>query len=144
MRDINKILLSGRLGNQPTRRETKNGLAVVNFSLATSRKIVEGEGADAKSREETQWHKVVVWGKQAESCNLYLTKGQKVFVEGMMRSRKYTNKDGDSRLSFEVHADYVNFLSPSRRAEAESSAPAPSAGFEAQQGIESEVMAATA
>lgn len=116
MKDVNKVLLVGRLGNQPTRRETKNGLAVVHFSLATSRKIAEqGEGTEAKHREETQWHKIVVWGKQAEACNLYLEKGQAVFIEGMMRSRKYTSKEGDSRIAFEVHADNVNFLNRARR-----------------------------
>lgn len=116
MKDVNKVLLVGRLGNQPTRRETKNGLAVVHFSLATSRKINEQtEGAETKQREETQWHKIVVWGKQAEACSLYLDKGQAVLIEGMMRSRKYTGKDGEARIAFEVHADNVSFLSRSKR-----------------------------
>src|SRR4051812_40621420 len=109
MKDVNKVILIGRLGNEPIQRETKNGLAVVHFSLATSRKVAE------QQESETQWHKVVVWGKQAEACKQYLHRGQAFFVEGMVRTRKYTGKEGDSRLSFEVHADNVSFLSRSLR-----------------------------
>ena len=111
MKDVNKVLLIGRLGNDPVRRETKNGLAVTNFSLATSRKIfAQNPGAEAVEREETQWHNVVVWGKQAETCKQYLAKGQAVFIDGMIRTRKYTNKDGGTRYAFEVHAENVSFL----------------------------------
>jgi single-strand DNA-binding protein len=126
MKDLNRVLLMGRLGNQPTRRETKNGNPVVHFSLATSRKIVDQtEGAAEKEREETQWHKVVVWGKQAEACNQYLRKGETVFIEGMMRSRKYTDKKGESRLAFEVPAESVTFIGGKRRADGPSPADAP-------------------
>jgi single-strand DNA-binding protein len=125
MKDVNKIMLIGRLGTDPVQRETKNGLAVVHFPLATSRRVVEQEpGAEAKEREETQWHKIVVWGKQAEACKLYLVKGQAVFVEGMMRSRKYTNKEGAERISFEVHAENVSFLGRKRVSGQDSSLPA--------------------
>jgi single-strand DNA-binding protein len=113
MKDVNKIILMGRLGADPVQRETKNGLSVVNFPLATARKVREGskseEGEEVLS-EETQWHRVVAWGKQGEACAQYLKKGQPVFVEGMLRSRKYEGTDGASRLSFEVHAENVSFL----------------------------------
>ncbi|MGK5082950.1 single-stranded DNA-binding protein [Bdellovibrionota bacterium FG-1] len=115
MKDVNKILLIGRLGANPVQRETKNGLAVVHFPLATSRRVAEqGSDAQAVEKEETQWHRVVVWGKQAEACHQYLEKGQAVFVEGMVRTRKYTAKSGEARFVFEVHADHVSFLGRKR------------------------------
>jgi single-strand DNA-binding protein len=115
MKDVNKVLLVGRLGNDPVQRETKAGLAVTHFSLATSRKILQQDpGAEATERDETQWHKVVAWGKQAEACKQYLEKGQAVFIEGMIRTRKYTNKDGGARYAFEVHAENVSFLGRKR------------------------------
>ena len=125
MKDLNKILLIGRLGNDPVRRETKNGTPVTHFSLATSRKLPDGqndEGASSENREETVWHSIVVWGRQAEVCYQFLRKGRTVYVEGAMRKRTYTSKDGQSRISFEVHADSVGFLgglSGSRESEAE-------------------------
>lgn len=116
MKDLNKILLVGRLGNEPTRTETKKGHVVVNFSLATSRRIVEQDGVELEEpKQETQWHKVVVWGKQAETCKQFLAKGETVFVDGMLRSRKYTSKEGEPRTAFEVHADQVLFLGGRKR-----------------------------
>ena len=120
MKDVNKVILVGRLGSDPVQRETKAGLAVVHFPLATSRRLapVETEGeaqGSSSSKDETQWHRVVVWGKQAEACKQYLLKGQAVYIEGMMRTRKYTNKDGTARIAFEVHADEVSFLGSKRK-----------------------------
>lgn len=116
MKDVNKIILIGRLGNDPVQRETKNGLAVVHFPLATSRRLADADPKDGdQPKEETQWHRVVVWGKQAEACKQYLDKGQAVFVEGSVRSRQYTNKDGTSRVAFEVHAENVSFLGRKKR-----------------------------
>ena len=116
MKDVNKIILVGRLGNDPVQRETKNGLAVVHFPLATSRRLAETEAKEGEqTQEETQWHRVVVWGKQAEACKQYLEKGQAVYVEGMVRSRQYTNKEGTSRVAFEVHAENVSFLGRKKR-----------------------------
>jgi single-strand DNA-binding protein len=120
MNDLNRILLAGRLGANPVMRSTKNGTPVTQFSLATSRRLGDGalaptDGGDPSPREETQWHKIVVWGKQAEICAKYLEKGRKVFLEGSVRTRKYSAQDGAPRLSFEVHADRVNFLDSPRR-----------------------------
>lgn len=126
MKDVNKVMLIGRLGADPTHRATKSGLSVVNFPLATSRKVrgeqpmqpiehgeVSQVEVQAKGRtevEETQWHRVVAWGKQGEACAQFLRKGQVVYVEGMIRSRKFEAKDGTPRMAFEVHADTVSFL----------------------------------
>jgi single-strand DNA-binding protein len=117
MKDVNKIILIGRVGADPIQRETKNGVPVVNFPLATRRRL-RGEGPEAEvagevaeaSGEETQWHRVVVWGREGEVCTQYLRKGQAVYVEGSVRSRKFEAKDGTSRMAFEVHADNVSFL----------------------------------
>jgi single-strand DNA-binding protein len=124
MRDVNKIILIGRLGADPIQRTTKNGNPVVNFSVATSRKfkaaagMEESEGDGRKWEEETQWHQVVVWGKQGEYCAEYLRKGHGVYLEGSLRSRQYEAKDGSQRTVFEVHADDVRFLSrPYRKRE---------------------------
>ena len=114
MKDVNKVMLIGRLGANPVLRETKNGVPVVHFPLATSRRL-SSESKEGEPKEETQWHRVVTWGKQGESCAQFLEKGASVFVEGSMRSHKYEGKDGNARLAFEVHAESVSFLSPPRR-----------------------------
>lgn len=111
MKDVNKLILIGRLGADPVQRETKAGHTVVSFSVATSRRYRQENDPEGEATgEETQWHRVAVWGKQGEACAQYLRKGHAVFVEGMVRSRKYQGKDGVSRLAFEVYADNVSFL----------------------------------
>ncbi len=111
MKDVNKIILIGRLGADPVLRETKSGTSVASFPLATTRKFRSDSDTEAEALgEDTQWHRVVVWGKNGEACAKFLTKGQPVYVEGMVRSHRYDGKDGVSRLAFEVHADSVSFL----------------------------------
>ena len=111
MKDVNKVILIGRLGADPIQRETKNGRAVVRFSLATTRRVRdEGDAEGQYSGEETQWHSIVAWGKQGENCAQYLKKGHGAYIEGSIRSHKYEGKDGMQRMSFEVHAEQVNFL----------------------------------
>lgn len=118
MRDFNRIILMGRLGQEPVRRQTKDGKSVVNFSLATARWVKEepsgtaepAAGQKPRRSEETDWHRIVVWGRQADACAEYLGKGDAVLVEGGVRTRKYDGKDGTQRTSFEVHADLVRFI----------------------------------
>lgn len=115
MVDVNKIILLGRLGNDPTQRQTKTGASVVNFSVATSRKYtVEEEGVENR-KEETQWHRVVAWGKQADHCAQQLKKGSSVYVEGSVRTRQYDAQDGSKKIAIEVHADKVSFLGHSKK-----------------------------
>ena len=109
MKDVNKVILIGRLGANPVLRETKSGFSVVHFPLATSRRVQSNE-KEGELMEETQWHRVVTWGKQGEICAQHLKKGSSVFIEGSMRSHKYEAKDGQSRMAFEVHAENVSFL----------------------------------
>jgi single-strand DNA-binding protein len=113
MKDVNKVILVGRLGGDPIQRATKQGTAVVHFQVATSRRVLkEGltEGAEDVRTEETQWHRVVVWGKQGEACAQYLKKGNPVYIEGSFRSHKYDGKDGQSRMAYEVYAENVSFI----------------------------------
>lgn len=107
--DINKVILVGRLGGDPVLRQTKNGIAVASFSMATSRRLKSEPGAEPV--EETQWHRVVAWGKQGQRCSEFLRKGSSVLVEGAVRTRKFSDSQGVARLAFEVHADQVSFLS---------------------------------
>jgi len=112
MKDVNKMILLGRLGADPVQRETKTGKVVVQFPIATNRRTRDEASEDETGiKEETQWHRVVAWGKQGEACAHYLKKGQPVYVEGSIKSRKYESKEGEQRYSVEVHADNVVFLS---------------------------------
>jgi len=121
MKDINKIILIGRLGADPILRETKTGAVVVHFPVATSRRVKSTEPAEneeeVKMTEETQWHRIVAWGRQGETCAQYLKKGKKVYVEGSILSRHYEAKDGTDRMSFEVIAETVSFLGGAGRGE---------------------------
>ncbi len=117
MKDINKIIIIGRLGADPILRETKTGSVVVHFPVATSRRVKSTEPSETEEvvmKEETQWHRVVAWGRQGESCAQYLKKGQKVYVEGSILSRQYEGKDGLEKTSFEVIAETVSFLGGKR------------------------------
>ena len=112
MKDVNKVILIGRLGADPVSRETKSGIPVVHFPVATSRRFrSEGDPEEGPvSGEETQWHRVVAWGRQGLACAEYLRKGNSVYVEGGVRTRKFEGKDGAQRMAFEVHAENVSFL----------------------------------
>jgi single-strand DNA-binding protein len=104
---LNKVMLIGNLGKDPELRFTPSGRAVARFSLATSEQWTTPEG---QKQERTEWHNVVVWGKQAESCGQYLSKGRQVFVEGSIRSRSYDDKDGNKKYITEIVARDVRFL----------------------------------
>jgi single-strand DNA-binding protein len=104
---MNKILVIGNLGRDPEMRYTPSGQAVTNFTVATNRKYTTAEG---ESREETEWFRVSAWGRLAETCNQYLTKGQKIYVEGRLRSRSYETRDGQTRFENEISASDVRFL----------------------------------
>jgi len=104
---LNKVFLIGNLGKDPEVRFTSNGKAVAKFSVATSEKWTDQDG---NKQERTEWHNIVVWGKQAETCGQYLSKGRQVFVEGAVRSRQYDDKDGNKRYITEIVARDVRFL----------------------------------
>ena len=117
-----KLVIVGNLGTDPEMRYTPSGQAVTNFSVATNRRYTSSDGNQV---DETTWFRVSVWGKQAESTNQYLKKGNKVLVEGRLNPdretggpRLWTRQDGTSAASFEMTAETVRFLTP--RAESES------------------------
>jgi len=104
---VNKVLLIGNLGKDPEVRFTPGGRAVARFPVATSEVWNDQEG---QRQERTEWHNIVVWGKQAETCGQYLAKGRQVFLEGSIRSRQYDDKEGNRRYITEVVAQRVQFL----------------------------------
>jgi single-strand DNA-binding protein len=114
---VNKAILVGNLGKDPELRFTQNGKATCRFSLATSEKWTDAQG---QKQEQTEWHNIVVWEKQAEACGQYLAKGSKVLVEGKIRTRKW-EQDGQTKWMTEIIAQHVEFLS---RAGERASAPA--------------------
>jgi single-strand DNA-binding protein len=107
MASLNKVMLIGNVGSEPEMRYTPNGKAVTSFRMATNYRYV---GPDGERREETEWFRVSVWGRQAESCNQYLSKGKRVYVEGRLHSRSWEGQDGQTRTSLEVSANRVIFL----------------------------------
>ena len=104
---LNRIVLIGRLTQDPELRYTKNGIAVASFTLAVDRRYKNAEG-----ERETDFIDVVVWRQQAENCANYLSKGKLCAVDGSLQIRSYEAKDGTRRKAAEVIADDVRFLSP--------------------------------
>lgn len=104
---VNRVILVGNLGKDPEIRFTPNGRALCKFSLATSEKWTDNDG---NKQERTEWHNVVVWGKAAEACGQYLSKGSKAYVEGSIHTRQYDDKDGNRRYITEINARDVKFM----------------------------------
>lgn len=107
MSSVNKAIIVGRLGQDPEVRYTRNGDAVCNLSVATSRRWTDDQG---EQRESTEWHRVVVWGNQAEQCGEYLSKGRLVYVEGSIRTEKWQDDQGNDRYTTKIRAYTVRFL----------------------------------
>ncbi len=107
MASLNKIMLIGNVGSDPEMRYSPNGKTVTSFRMATNYRYA---GSDGERREETEWFRVSVWGRQAESCNQFLSKGKRIYVEGRLRSRSWEGQDGQMRTSLEVSANRVIFL----------------------------------
>jgi single-strand DNA-binding protein len=106
---LNKVMLIGNLGKDPEVRYTQGGQAVANLRIATSRSWTDKQSGQRK--EETEWHDVEVWGKQAEQCGEYLAKGRQVFVEGRLKTDKWQDKQsGQERSRVKIVADSVRFL----------------------------------
>lgn len=104
---VNKVILIGRLGNQPELRYTTSNRAVTELRLATDHKWSDKEG---QLQEKTEWHTVVVWGRDAENCERYLRKGRQVYVEGRLETRSWEDQAGTKRYKTEVVANLVRFL----------------------------------
>lgn len=104
---LNKAMIIGNLGDDPEVRFTGGGQAVATLSVATNERWTDKAG---QAQERTEWHRVVVWGKQAEQCKEYLSKGRQVFVEGRIQTRDWTDKEGHKRYTTEIIAQRVQFL----------------------------------
>jgi single-strand DNA-binding protein len=107
---VNRVILVGNLGRDPEVRYTSGGQAVASLRIATSRSWTDK--ASGQRKEETEWHDVEVWGKQAEQCGEYLSKGRQVYVEGRLKTDKWQDKQsGQDRYKVKVVAETVRFLS---------------------------------
>jgi single-strand DNA-binding protein len=106
---MNKIMLIGNLGRDPEMTYTPSGVAVTRFTLAVNRVSRNPSG---ERQEETEWFNIVAWRQLAETCTTYLKKGQKVFIEGRLQTRRYTSRDGQERTAVEVIANEMEMLTP--------------------------------
>ena len=108
MASVNKVILVGNLGRDPELRYTQGGQAVANFTLATTDRFTSKDGGERQER--TEWHRIVAWGRTAELCAQYLSKGRSVYVEGRLQTREWEDKEGQKRRTTEVVAQTVQFL----------------------------------
>jgi single-strand DNA-binding protein len=104
---VNKVIILGRLGQDPELKHTPGGMSVCNFTVATSESWADKAG---QKQERTEWHRIVVWGKLADLCNQYLTKGRQAFIEGSLQTRSWDDKSGQKRYTTEIVAKTVQFI----------------------------------
>jgi len=107
---VNKVILVGNLGSDPEVRKTSNQQSVTQFSLATSESWTNRDG---ERQEKTEWHRIVVWGKLADTCAKYLAKGRQVYIEGRLQTRSWETEQGQKKFTTEVIANQILFLSRS-------------------------------
>jgi single-strand DNA-binding protein len=107
MASVNRVFLIGNLGADPEVRYTSGGSPVANFRIATSEVWNDKDG---QRQERTEWHRIVVWGRQAELCGEYLRKGRSVCIEGRIETREWEDREGQRRFTTEIKADRVTFL----------------------------------
>jgi len=107
MGSVNKVILVGNLGRDAELRYTPGGAAVATLNLATT-EVWNDKGG--QRQEKTEWHRVIVWGKQAETLQEYLTKGKQIYVEGRLQTRQWDDKDGNKKYTTEIKADRVTLL----------------------------------
>jgi len=119
---VNKAILIGRLGKDPDLRYTPGGKAVASFSLATTERWSNPEG---QKQENTTWHNIVAWGKQAETMKEYLVKGKEVYIEGRISNRSYDDKDGNKRYISEVVVQNFSFIGSREGGGSSGSKPVP-------------------
>jgi single-strand DNA-binding protein len=134
MAGINKVIIVGRLGQDP---ETKNvsGNTVARLSVATSENWVDKEG---QKQERTEWHRVTIWGKLAENCGKYLSKGRQVYVEGKLQTRSWEDQQGQKRYATEIVANTVQFLGDGNGGARNGGGGAPAAGGGAEPHFDSQ------
>ena len=112
MASLNRVMIIGNLGADPEMRYTANQTAVATLAIATTN---QWKDKDGQPKEETEWHRVIVWGKLADNCGRYLSKGKTVYVEGRITTRKWSDKEGKDKFTTEIVAQAVQFLSPASK-----------------------------
>ena len=140
MSSLNKVMLIGRLGQDPEVRYTQSNTAVATLNLATNERYKDSNG---EYQDKTEWHRVVAWGRTAEICQQYLTKGSMIYVEGPLQTREWEDKQGQKRYTTEVKALQMTMLDSrgsggggmSEMPSAPSSSNAQSSGDSASQGV---------
>jgi len=105
---VNKAILIGNLGRDPELRHTQSGQPVCNFSMATTESWNRKDGSGRE--EKTEWHRIVAWGRTAELCAQYLSKGRTVYIEGRLQTREWENREGQKQRTTEIVAQTVQFL----------------------------------
>lgn len=138
MKGVNKVILIGNLGADPEVRYTASGTAITSLSVATSESWTDKQSG--QKQERTEWHRVKLFGKLAEIAGEYLKKGRTVYIEGSLRTDKYTDKQGGERYSTDIVANEMQMLGGNdggkqdrpRRQERQESAPEPAGGFNDQ------------
>lgn len=118
MYSVNRVTLLGNLGADPELRTTSTGNTVTEMRLATSSRYKDKIG---EFKDDVQWHRVVVWGKQVEYCKEYLAKGRQVYIEGRLQTRSWEDKEGNKRFTTEIVAQNVIFLNSKNNTAQESS-----------------------
>ena len=103
---INKVILIGNLGRDPESRRTNSDLVIANLAIATSDKVKQGN----EWKDKTEWHNVIFFGKTAENICQYCTKGSKVYIEGRLQTRKWEDKEGNTRYTTEIVGQVIKFL----------------------------------
>jgi single-strand DNA-binding protein len=116
---VNKVILVGRLGRDPELRYTPKGQAVANFTVATNE---VWRNQDGERQERTEWHRIVVWGKTAEFCGNYVTKGRQVYIEGRLQTREWEDREGQKRWTTEIVAQNIQLLGSRREGDGGGSA----------------------
>ena len=109
MRGLNKAIIIGYVGKDPDIRHTQSGIAVANFSVATTENWKDKSG---ENRERTEWHNIVAWEGVAKVCDQYLRKGRQVYIEGKIQTRKWKDNKGNDRRSTEIVANNIIMLGP--------------------------------
>ena len=133
MGSVNKAILVGNLGRDAEMRFTAGGTPVATVSIATTERFTDRDG---QKREDTQWHRIVIWGKTAESLHEYLTKGKQIYVEGRIQTRDWTDKEGKQQRTTEIRADRIVLLGGGGGGGSEARAARSRERFDAEQPVE--------
>ena len=121
MSSLNKVMLIGRLGQDPEVRYTQSNTAVATLNLATSERYKDGNG---EQQEKTEWHRVVAWGRLAEICQQYLNKGSLIYVEGPLQTRSWEDNQGQKRYTTEIKALQMTMLDSRKSSQQNQASPA--------------------